>query len=165
MQTNKLLTSFEYAVMPSVTAVSIAPWVLLPIAGRTPLLQVKINFKNGEFSLKGNWHFIMASNSQAELDWYSYHTGIVEINANTYAEAIDLEDNDSDGLVFPVEGLVKDGSSMSFCTGLIQFDKINMGKGRHEWEISISLCDYQVDNCEIKFKLPLHLTSSNENNN
>jgi len=168
MQTQNTLSNFEYVVIPSVSMVSFVKTARHPVAGHLPLMMVKINFKDGKLILEGDWHFLVASNRQANPYWFSLHSGRVGIEADIYpAGVVDLDDHNNDGLVFPVEGIIKDGSSSNSCSGLIMLDRIKTMTevSTHEWNISFYLYDYEVDNCEIKFKLPVYTTSDNWNNN
>lgn len=162
MQTKNLLHVFEYAVIPSVSLVSLAKTAKHPVAEHLPLMQVRIDFEDGKLILKGDWHFLMASNRQADPSWFSFHSGRVTIEADIYPTGvIDLDDHNNDGSVFPVQGIVKDGNNFNSCSGLLLLDKIE----NHEWSISFFLYDYEVDNCEIKFKLSVYTTSRNANSN
>jgi len=75
--------------------------------------------------------------------------------------AINLNDTESEGLVFPLEGRINDGHFSSSCTGLLVVDRIIGG----QWTISIYLYDARFDDCEIKFKFPLYQTFINEKTN
>jgi len=80
---------------------------------------------------------------------------------------IDLADPYSDGLVFPMEGSIQDSIYDSSCNGLLIIDKVKDTKGQFYsyWNISYFIYDVQVDDCEIKFKLPLYITQFDFNNN
>ncbi|HMF72070.1 MAG TPA: hypothetical protein VK616_11370 [Flavitalea sp.] len=168
MQTQNIISSFEYTAVPSVTMASFVKTARRPVAGHLPLMLVKINFKDGKLILEGDWHFLVASNKHTNPYWFSLHSGRVGVVADIYpAGVIDLDDYNNDGLVFQMEGIIKDGSSLNSCSGLIVLDKIRTSTGisTHKWDISFYLYDYEVNNCEIKLKLPVYTTNDNRNNN
>jgi|SRR5688500_1374317 len=168
MQTQNILSNFEYVVVPSISMISFVKTAGDPVAEHLPLMLVKINFEYGKLVLEGDWRFLVASNRHADPFWFSLHSRRVGIEAKIYpAGVIDLDEYKNDGLVFAVEGIIKDGSSLNSCSGIIVLDKIRMLTGipTHKWDISFYLYDYQVDNCEIKFKLPVYTTSGKRNNN
>ena len=168
MQTENTLANFEYSVVPSKKMVSFAKTSGYLVAAGLPLLLVKINFKNGKLSLEGDWRFLLASGRNADLYYVTFHSRRIGIEADIYpAGAIDLNDNSNDGLVFPVDGIIKDESSLNSCSGLIVLNKIRTASGisTHKWDISFYLYDYQVDNCEIKFKLPVYTIGGNKKDN
>lgn len=147
--------------MPSVSSVAISHPPKNEKERYTALLQVKMNFKNGDFILKGSWHYIMASSTKANSYWLSYHPGRVVIKADIFPGEINLDDRTSDGLVLPVSGTIQDESSVNSCSGLILLHRSTTGKeiNHSEWTISICLYDYQQDNCEINLRLPLYIAS------
>jgi len=160
MQKNNILSSFEYAVMPSMSSVAISHPAKNKNERYTPLWQVKMNFNDGDFLLTGNWHCIMASNTKAKPFRPSYHPGRVGIKADIFPGEINLNDQKSDGLVLPINGILQDDeSSVNSCSGLIQFHKSTASPevNHYEWTISICLYNYQHENREINFHLQLYI--------
>ena len=79
--------------------------------------------------------------------------------------AIDLSDENNDGLVFMIEGTIKDNDSTGSCSGLLVLDK-NIHRNKpddNKWNMSFYLYDNGHEDCEIAFRLPVY--SSNNNNN
>jgi hypothetical protein len=168
MQTNNLLHNFEYAVFPPVSCDSYKEIIEGQVAAQLPILSVRVNFQIGRLVLEGDWRFLMACNKNALPHWLLSHLGRIRIDANIYpAGAIDLVDLNSDGLLYPVEGVINDGSSINFCSGLIVLDRreTNPAVHAHEWTICFNLYDYEADNSEITFALPVYLAKGRESNN
>ena len=134
------------------------------VAEHLPLVKVAIDFENGNLKFDGDWQFMMASNKHNELSWFTYHRGRVKIETAVYpAMTINLDDPFSDGLVFPLEGSIKDGNNLGPCSGLLIIDNIRGSNGliTSQWNISLYLYDAQFNDCEIKFKLPVYIRRIN----
>jgi hypothetical protein len=161
MKEQILLKQFEYAVPAS--SLTIAGINKNHAKGRhQPLLKVYIDFESGQLKLEGDGQFIKASKIHNEAKGPGRWLERVKIRMDIYpACAINLNDTESEGLVFPLEGKINDGHSSSSCTGLLVVDKIIGG----QWTISIYLYDARFDDCEIKFKFPLYQTFINEKTN
>jgi hypothetical protein len=158
MKKQILLKKFEYSI-PLSALVKAGLRKNHFVAERHPLMKVTIDFENGNLTLQGDWQFMMAYNKHSEKSWYSYHKERVKIETAIYpASVINLSDPNSDGLMFPLEGKIKDGNYLSACSGLLIVDNIRGIKGfaSDRWNISCYIYDLQFDNCEIKFKLPVY---------
>ncbi|MEP7374273.1 MAG: hypothetical protein ABI675_12835 [Chitinophagaceae bacterium] len=167
MKKSSLLKQFNYSI-PSSALVLTGMKQNHIAAEHLPLMNVAIDFENGILKLEGDWPFMIASNKHNEASWFGHHRERVKIETTIYpAFAIDLNDPESDGLVFPLEGNIKDGNQPGSCSGLLVIDNVRRNNGLigNHWNISFYLYDAQFDDCEIKFKLPLYQTLFNENNN
>lgn len=168
MNTDILLQRFEFAIMPAASLVSLYENENYPVADHLPLMRVDIDFAKGRFLLDGDWQFMVSANVRSRSEWFSYHEGRVTVDLSLfYSSVIDLSDRFSDGLVIVAEGLIKDGSSINACSGMVILDKSThpQKSGYHGWDITFYLYDYQEDKCEIKFKLPLYLNNVIQINN
>jgi len=136
------------------------------VAEHLPLMKVVIDFENGNLKLERDWHFMMVSNKHNEQNCRDYHKGRVQIETAIHASSqINLNDSENDGLVFPLDGTINDGNYLTACSGLLILDSVlNSDKCiGSQWNISFYLYDLQFDNCEIKFKFPIFITSDNGN--
>ncbi|MCW3089802.1 MAG: hypothetical protein JWP81_871 [Ferruginibacter sp.] len=168
MEKNNLLQCFEYTIMPAAFYASMIETEHSLVAQHQPLMRVCIDFEKGKFFLEGAWQFLVASNRHVSSSWFPHHTGRVAVEADIYPSGvIDLDDYNNDGLVCPVEGIINDRNNRSSCTGLIVLDKTWSGKTvpHHIWDITFYLYDYQVDDCEINYKLPVYKTINNDDSN
>ena len=159
MKQHNLLGLFEYALMPASCHVAIVESTNSCAAMHQSLMRVSIDFDKGKFFMEGDWPFLIASNRHSSSSWLAYHAGRVAIAATIYpAGNIDLEDDFNDGLICPLEGTINDFNSINSCSGMIILDKIRNNKRNphHSWDISLYLYDYQVENCEITYKLPVY---------
>lgn len=162
-----LLKQFRYSIPPSVFALTRVKKSHF-VAEHIPLMKVVIDFENGDLKMQGDWHFMMTSNKHNEATWFDYHKERVQIEAAIYASvAINLNDPENDGLVFPLEGRIRDGKYVGSCSGLLVLDNARGWNGliSDQWNISIYLYDLQFNDCEIKFKLPVYTTTGNKNSN
>jgi hypothetical protein len=154
-----LLKQFKYSIPPSVIALT-GVEKNYAVAEHLPLMKVAIDFENGNLELEGDWHFMMASNKYNEAGGSDYHKGRVQIETAIYASSpINLDDPENHGLVFPLDGTIKDSNYLTACSGLLILDSV---PGFHkrtgsQWNISFYIYDLQHDNCEIKFKLPIFM--------
>ncbi len=162
-----LLTQFEYLIPVSAMALA-AVKDNHTIAEHLPLMKVTIDFENGVLKLEGDWQFMMASNIHNEASWFTCHRERVKIETAIYPSLIvNLNDHNSDGLVLPLEGSIKDGNCLSSCSGLLIIDNVRGADDQisNQWNISFYLYDALFDDCEIKFKLPVYQTPFNKNYN
>lgn len=158
MKQQILLKQFEYAITVSSMALATVKDTHR-VAEHLPLMKVNIDFENGILKLEGDWNFMMASNTHNESSWFTCHRERVKIETGIYSDTkIDLHDPYCDGLVFPLEGSIKDGNCLGTCTGLLVIDNIRGSNGliSTQWNISFYLYDAQFDDYEIKFKLPVY---------
>jgi hypothetical protein len=161
------LKRFGYSIPPSAVAL-VGVKKNHIVAEHLPLMKVAIDFENGNLKLEGDWHFLMASNKHNEpLCSYS-HRERVQIETAIHASSpINLDKPENDVLVFPLDGTIKEAGCLSACSGLLILDSVPF-PGNHtgsQWSISFYLYDHQYDDCEIKFKLPVYTTTSNEYRN
>jgi hypothetical protein len=167
MKKSSVLKQFKYLI-PSSALVLAGMKKNYIATGHFPLLKVVIDFGNGVLQLEGDWQFMMAKNRHNEVNWFSHYGKRVKIEAAIYpAMTIDLDDPESDGLVFPLEGKIKGGNHQGSCSGLLAVDnaKGNDSLIGNSWSFSFYLYDTALDDFEIKFKLPLYQTILNENDN
>ena len=160
MKKQNLLKHFSYSIPASALLFAGFKGDHIP-PEHLPLMKVAIDFENGILRLEGDWRFMMASNRHNEASWFTYHRERVKIETALYpAFAINLDDPGSDGLLFLLEGSIKENSSRSGCSGLLVTDKSrgsrSNGAFSDQWNISLYLYHTQIDNCEIKFKLPFY---------
>jgi hypothetical protein len=166
MKKPTLLTQFEYAILPSAIAVTESKKNNF-VAEQLPLMKVVIDFEHGHLKLEGDWHFMMSTNKNNDANGFECHLERVQIETDIYASsAIDLNHRANDGLAFPLHGSIKDGNSLSSCSGLLAFDKDRrIALTNDLWNISLYLYDVHFFEWEIKFTLPILGTGNNENEN
>ena len=162
-----LLKQFGYSIQPSVFALASVKKSHI-VAEHMPLMKLVIDFENGDLKMEGDWHFMMTSNKHNESSWFDYHKGRVQIETAIYSSSvINLNDPENDGLVFPLDGHIRDGNYIGSCSGLLVLDNARGRNGliSDQWNISVYLYDLQFNDCEIKFKLPVYTAKANRNNN
>ena len=167
MKKPTLLKQFKYSIPPSVIALAEANKNHITTE-HLPLMKVVIDFENGNLKLQGDWHFMMASNKYNEPGCSNNHKERVQIETTIHASSpINLKDPENDGLVFPMDGTIKDGNSLGACSDLVVLGNVRGLNGliSDQWNISFYLYDQQFNDCEIKFKLPIFITSDSENKN
>ncbi|MCW3090141.1 MAG: hypothetical protein JWP81_1210 [Ferruginibacter sp.] len=167
MKKQTLLTQFEYSIFPpAFTMAGIKSNYI--VAEHLPILKVTIDFENGNLKLEGDWHFMMVSNKHNEPGLRDYHKGRVQIEtALCNSLAINLNDARNDGLIFRIEGTIKESGFLGPCSGLLVLDNVRAFNGliSDQWNISFYLYDQQLNDCEIKFKLPVYITDTDGNKN
>jgi hypothetical protein len=167
MKNQLLLKQFEYSIpLSTIESESVNKKHIL--SQNLPLMKVGIDFENGYLRLEGNWRFLISSNKQNDEIWFNYHKERVEIETAVFSSlAINLNDPISDGLVFPLEGNIKDGNCVVACTGLLAVDSIPASDGvfSDQWNISFYLYVFESDDCEISFKFPVYINRFDERYN
>jgi hypothetical protein len=107
---------------------------------------------------------MMAANRHNEVSCFTCHRERVKIEtAICPAVIINPDDPNNDGLVFAIEGSIRDGDCISGGSGLLVIDNIpgSNGPASGQWNISFYPYEEQTDDCEIKFKLPVYLRERN----
>ena len=167
MKEPMFLKQFGYSIPPSVVALMGVKKNNI-VAEHLPLMKVLIDFEYGNLKLEGDWHFLMGSNKHNEARCFSNHRERVQIETTIHASApINLDETENNGLIFPLDGTIKDGDYLTACSGLLILDSVP-GSDKltgSQWNISFYLYDLQFDNCEIKFRLPVYTTISNKSSN
>ena len=164
MKTPALFKKFNYSIAPVALA---NKTVTSNNAGsnEASLVNVTIDFEQEDFSLEGDWQYMMSSNKHAEKNWFNCHQQRVSIKANIYPGlAIDLSDDNNDGQVFIIEGTIKDDDNTGSCSGLLVLDKIATSDKANtsKWNMSFYLYDTAHDDCEISFRFPVYGRPTNE---
>lgn len=161
------LKRLEYAIPATADALAeISPGRV--VTEQAPLMKVNIDFEKSILKLEGDWQLIIASNNYHEKSWLSYHRERVKIKTSIYPGAvINLNDPKFDGLVFVLEGSIKDGKVKGSCSGILVVEntRANNGSLSDHWNVIFYLYDLQFDEWEIKFKLPVYINKLNESNN
>ncbi len=167
MEKQLLLKRIQYSI-PS-TSVALAGNIRShSVPEHLPLMKVQIDFEKGELELEGDWYFMMFANTYHDESWLQFHRDRVLVKTDIYpAISIDLNDPESDGLIFPLEGTLNDGSCLSGCSGLLVLENAGISNGfiSNQWNISFYLYDSQFDDGEIKFQLPVYISAVNKNYN
>lgn len=159
MKKQLLLKQFEYSI----------PYSALVAAGvksnhffaeHLPLMKVTVDFENGKLKLDGDWRFMLAANKHNEASRFGCDRDRVKIETAIYpACVINLNDPYSNGLMFPLEGNINDGNSLSTASGLLILDNVTAGNGlmSNQWNTSFYIYDAAYNDCEIKFQLPVYI--------
>ena len=167
MEKQLLLKRIQYSI----------PSSSLTLAGNTrshlvneqlPLMKVQIDFEKGALQLEGDWYFLMVANAYHDESWLTFHRDRVLVKTAIYpAFSIDLNDSACDGLIFPLEGTLEDGSSLSDYSGLLVLESTRISDGviRNQWNITCYLYDSHFDESEIKFQFPVYIGEGNKNYN
>lgn len=164
-----LLNKYKYTIPVSALALAEVNHKSTKVFARhLPLMKVLIDFEKGSLKLEGDWQFMLSANKHNQPGWFRYYRERVFIDTVICpAGAINLNDHCSDGLLFPLEGTVADGTCTSSCSGLLVIDNERDSKGgiSNNWNISFYLYDLQFEECEINFKLPLYIDNTDEPEN
>ena len=161
MKNSVLFKTFNYSVVPAAEKAGNVFTENLHTGKQASLVNIDIDFEQENFRLEGDWQYMMASNKHAEENWFSCHQQRVSIEASIYPGlAIDLSDDSNDGLVFMIEGTIKDKNTTDNCSGLLVLDKI--ATQGNKWNISFYLYDNAHGDCEIAFRLPVNGRSAND---
>ena len=159
-----LFKTFSYAVVPAAEIMNNVPAENQAAGKPASLVNVDIDFEQENFRLEGDWQYMMASNRHAEQTWFACHQQRVSIEASIFPGiTIDLADDNNDGLVFIIEGIIRDEGTADTCSGLLVLDKTASG---HEtpgkWDISFYLYDNAHGDCEIAFRFPVYGRGAND---
>ena len=159
------LKYMAWSITPSVLAMAGANRIQgHRFATHLPLVDIKLDFENGNFFLEGDWHFMMAANRHVERSWFACHSERVKIETSIFpSTVINLSDRSNDGSGFSLEGTLKDGNSMSKCFGLLvlEFTEPVNGLPGNEWNLTFYLYDAMNSECEIRMKLPIYADTVN----
>jgi len=161
------LKNFEYSIFPVSRKLASAVDEY-GHTGHSPLMHVKIDFKEGLFFLRGDWEYLIQSNKQAEEDWKFLHRQSVQISMSVYPSCIiDLKKFTSEGLILSMDGYLKDGIQSIPCMGMLLFDNLFNGQEQvvNYWHLMFYLYENGSGYSEIKFRLPLCLTTGIPKNN
>ena len=138
------------------------------VAAHLPLLNLGIDFTNGELYIDADWLFIASTNLQMlQNNIWAYRERVkIEAFLDSSIE-IDLEEQGCNGLLFPFEGKINDGNMLCSCNGLIILDADYTQKPLNAvpWMLSIYLYDALVENFDIKLRLPLYYNTVSSINN
>ena len=162
-----LFKQFEYSIPSRVNTIAGRKQNHI-VAEHLPLMNALIDFENGNLKLQVDCDLMMASNKDNEPGRSGRYKGRVQVETAIHASSvINLDDPGNDGLIFLLEGTIKDDNHLGSCSGLLMFDNLPLLKGLNSdtWTISLYLYDLQLDNCEITFKLPVFTTSADGNKN
>ncbi|MFT3937020.1 MAG: hypothetical protein QM726_25565 [Chitinophagaceae bacterium] len=162
MQTPVLFKTFNYSIVPATADTQSAEEKAVTL--QQALVDVNIDFEHEDFKLEGDWQYMMAANKHAEENWFNCHNR-VSIKASIYpGTTIDLTDDKNDGLVFLIEGTIKDNENTDSCSGLLVMDKIvnDNETTLNKWNLSFYLYDSAHDDCEIAFKFPVYGKPAND---
>lgn len=162
-----LFKTFSYAVVPAAEIMSNKHTGDQPAGKPASLVNVNIDFEQENFRLEGDWQYMMASNRHAEKTWFACHGQRVSIEASIFpGTTIDLADDNNDGLVFIIEGIIRDKDTADTCSGLLVLDKTVTGnETAGKWDISFYLYDNAHNDCEIAFRFPVHGRCTNDLSN
>lgn len=167
MKKQSLLKQFYYSI-PASVLVTADSKLSHAFSEQLPLMAVSFDFENGKMKLEGEWDFMMASNRHNEANWFTAKRNRVKIIMDIVpAAVINISNDETDGMVLPIEGYINDGESIGGCSGLIVIDNVKQNKEHlsNLWDISFYVYDLQYEFCEIKFKLPLNINSLDEHIN
>ena len=168
MNSDIILEQYEFVLMSPEAMVSAADKTKYTAEKQSPLLRVNIDFQKGKFFLDGDWNFLMAANRYALPHWHAHHKGRVNIDVSLFpSTSINLSDPYANGIILPGEGNIQDGKGLTACSGMVILDKVNIPQNRrsYAWIITFYLYDYQIEECEIKYRLPVYLSDTSNNHN
>ena len=164
-----LLHQFDYSI-PATSETYAGPLKVCgkKLASHLPLLKMKIDFLTGTMRIDADRRFIAREELHHNSGFFTSYRERVMIEAiiNSSIE-INLAGNICDGLLFPVEGKINDGSIICSCTGMIILEAGCNNNIIHfnTWMLNIYLYNALVENFEIKLKLPLYYASVSSHNN
>ena len=163
MKKQQLLRQFEFTIPASSLATSGVKQNDI-IRSHLPLIVVNIDFEKGEVLLEGDWKFMMAVNRLNESSSIRKQRDRVTINTGfSSGFSVNLADDESDGLMWPLQGKIKDGDSVSNCIGLLKLDNMRQKDGSigTQWDISLYIYDMLFDDTEIVLRFSICILSDN----
>lgn len=134
------------------------------VAECRPVIKAKIDFFNSRLRMEGDWQHMAALNGGSNRDSIFAHFGKVVIEAVLYpSSAVNLHDHRNDGLVFQLEGSIRDGHFLCLCSGLLVMENIRTSAAlvSDSWNMCIYLYDTEFDECQLQIKLPLYILTEN----
>jgi hypothetical protein len=157
MTTQTILKQLDYTIPVSSMALSLLP-TNQTYAWHLPLMKLNVDFEQGTLFMEGDWSYLVLSNRNNDAKNHYKGRGRVQIESYIYSsQPINLKDVGSDGLMLPIEGVIKDGLSTGSCSGMliIDNDRTRHGMISNNWSIHVYLYDPQFNDTEIKCKLSL----------
>lgn len=157
MSPQTILKQLDYTIPVSSMALGLLP-ANQAYAWHLPLMKLHVDFEKGTLLLEGDWAYLVLSNSHNDTQYFYRGRGRVQIETAIYSlQPINLNDPESDGLMLPLEGTIKDGLSTGSCSGLLIIDNDRSPQGLmgNNWVVHLYLYDPQFNDTEIKCKFSL----------
>ena len=155
---NHILKQYDYAITASSVVLPEFEKYKKTAAEKGSLLRVIIDFENGRLRLQGNGPFF-TGNSDRPAGSRRWENVVIDVDIHP-ALLIALDDGASDGLCFGLEGRVCHGSRAQPCSGLLFIDAFpdHQALGLR-WYITFYLYDDQRADWELRFTLPVYVTT------
>ena len=126
------------------------------------MMQIKIDFKSGRFSLYGTCEYLMEKNECGNEQYIDSYKNRINIHMRMYPKGtVNLEDFENDGSVLFLSGTLKDEYQSNRCTGMLIFCR-NLSPATHSpcrWYMIIYIYECTNAFVEFKFTLPIYLNT------
>ncbi len=156
---DQILSGFEYSIIKPGSP----QWVKENVMrSHSHLVDIKIDFRNGRFSLQGDWEYLLEKNECSDEKFIDRYTNRININMRLHPKGtINLENFENDGNILFLSGTLKDMHQSNHCTGMLIFCR-NLSRSAHSpchWHMVIYV--YECNNAfvEFKFTLPVYLNT------
>lgn len=165
MQTPGLLHQFSHFVPFAAKKVSLFPH---QESRHLPLVLLAVDFENGDLLLKADLEYLKAFSPSKEKVQERLLGKRVLVEANIFPKVIiDIENQQSNGLVLGIKGSISDGINILDCTGMLMLQKQNSGKQTlyGDWMMSLFLYERMEETREMRYRFPLFIGNKNVQNN
>jgi hypothetical protein len=152
-----LLKKFEYS-LPASTVTVFDKQQTNGVAKHASLFKLRIDFVAGVLNFEGYRKYITITNFHEKSYLVNSISERLKIEMMiSPATAINLNEPETDGMIFPMEGLIENANCLIPCAGFLMLDRVGIGRKYPEdlWNISCYIYDIQFTDFEINFKLPI----------
>ena len=158
-----LLKEFEYSI-PAPTVPVFDKLKTNGVAKHLSLFKLKIDFVAGNLNLEGYRNYMTITDFHEGGYLINTKSGKLKIETVIYpATTINLNEPETDGMIFLIEGHIKNDNRLLPCAGFLVIDKTTTENKylNERWNISCYIFDIPFTDFEINFKLPLSIDTFN----
>jgi len=155
----QILSGFEYSIIKPGSTICEKE---NSVRNHSHQMQIKIDFRNGKFSLHGYSQYLMERNECRDEKFVDCYTNRININMSLYPKGtINLEDFATDGNVLFLSGTLKDEYQSNHCTGMLIFSRNHSRSADSPCNWLMIVYVYECNNAfvEFKFTLPVYLNT------
>jgi hypothetical protein len=152
-----LLKKFEYS-LPASTVTVFDKQQTNGVAKHASLFKLRIDFVAGVLNFEGYRKYITITNFHEKSYLVNSNSDRLKIETViSPATTINLNEPETDGMIFPMQGLIENANCLVPCAGFLMLDKTRAGNKylKELWNISCYIYDNQFTDFEINFKLPI----------
>jgi hypothetical protein len=157
MNNSSVLKKFEYS-LPALTVPVSDKLQNNGVVKHLSLFKLRIDFVAGILNFDGYRKYITITNFHEKSYLVNSISERLKIEMMiSPATAINLNEPETDGMIFPMEGLIENANCLIPCAGFLMLDRVGIGRKYPEdlWNISCYIYDIQFTDFEINFKLPI----------